>query len=220
MQNGIEENKIELVRQALPYKINNPQSPNEIKGKMLRLIFIGRIDPLKGLHLLLEVIRDLPEEKVSLDIFGSVTDSNYYNDWKQNTSKNKNICWKGLLSQKDIVSTIQQYHALVLPSTFSEMSPLVIQEAFAAGVPVIGSDVAGISEQIKHLHNGLLFNFNSVPSLKNTILSLIENPSLINDLKSNIVYPPCFETVANMMLEIYKGVFKPHLQFENIQLTS
>lgn len=49
-----------------------------------------------------------------------------------------------------------------LCSTFSEMSPLVIQEAFAARLPVIASNVYGNAEQITHGENGLLFNFNDV----------------------------------------------------------
>ena len=220
LQNGIAENKLELVKQALPYKIENRQPSYQIKGETIRLLFIGRIDPLKGLHLLLEAIYDLSKEKIQLDIFGPVTDHYYYNGLKQNTAQKKNICWKGLLPQEEVVNTIQHYHALVLPSTFSEMSPLVIQEAFAAGVPVIGADVAGISEQIKHNYNGLLFDFNNAASLRNTILSLIKNPSVINDLKKNIVYPNAFDTVANRMMEIYEHVFKPHLQFENSEVTS
>ena len=220
LQNGIAENKLELVKQALPYKISNPKSDNAIEAKTIRLVFIGRIDPLKGLHLLLEAMQDLQEEKIYLDIFGSITDENYYNEWKQNSSEKKNICWKGLLPQKDVVSTIQQYHALVLPSVFSEMSPLVIQEAFAAGVPVIGSDVAGIAEQIKHNYNGLLFEFNDAASLKNTILSLIKNPLLVSDLKGNITYPAAFETVADQMEEIYADVLTTELPFKTKHLTS
>lgn len=213
LHNGIPENKLELVKQALPYKVNDSGPENAIEGKTLRLIFIGRIEPLKGLHLLLEAIKDVPEDTVYLDIFGSVTDPDYYNELQQNTSEMKNVCWKGSLSQNNVVSTIQKYHAFVLPSVFSEMSPLVIQEAFAAGVPVIGADVAGIAEQIKHQYNGLLFNFNNAASLKNTILSLIENPSLINKLKSTIVYPPAFDLVADKMVDVYERVLETNLQF-------
>ena len=57
------------------------------------------------------------------------------------------------------------YDLLCVPSLSSEMSPLVIQEAFAAGIPVLASRGYGNIEQIRHGENGLVFNFNSADSL-------------------------------------------------------
>ena len=204
LKNGIAEDKLTLVKQALTYKadVSQPQHVNEVYP--VRLIFIGRIDPLKGLHLLIEAMNDLPNEKIHLDIYGAIADQEYYNHWKQYTSDKKNINWKGILSQEEIVSTMSGYQALVLPSVFSEMSPLVIQEAFAAGIPVIGADVAGIAEQIKDRENGLLFNFNNVQSLKELLFDVLENPTSLSKLKKNIREPLDFETVVEQTLSVYR----------------
>lgn len=207
LKNGVPENKIHLVKQALPYNmVPVSLAKKSTVNKPIRLIFIGRIGPVKGLHLLIGAMQDLPEDKITLDIFGAANDEKYFKDLESKTKNKTNIFWKNVLDQKEVVNTIREYDALVLPSTVGEMSPLVIQEAFAAGVPVIGSDVAGIAEQIEDRKNGLLFQFQNTLSLKGVLLFLLENPFYLDKLKNNIVSPTNFETVVQKMLEIYDDI--------------
>lgn len=86
------------------------------------------------------------------------------------------------------------------------MSPLVIQEAFAAGIPVIGSSACGIAEQVKHGENGLLFEFNQLSSLKKQLERLIENPSLLEFFRQNIPPVRSFEQVTEETLAVYNSV--------------
>lgn len=206
LKNGVPENKLQLVKQALPYNAMVTVAKNPAATTPIRLIFIGRINAAKGLHLLIEAMHDLPEGKITLDIFGTVNDEKYFEILKSKTTAKTNILWKEALSQKEVVRTIGKYDALVLPSTVGEMSPLVIQEAFAAGVPVIGSNVPGIAEQIENRKNGMLFTFKDVSALKDILIFLIENPLFIQRLKENIVRPNDFETVVDQMIPIYDSV--------------
>ena len=103
---------------------------------------------------------------------------------------------------------MHQYHALCLCSTFSEMSPLVIQEAFAAGIPVIASHVYGNAEQIQHGVNGLLFKFNNVQSLHEQIQLCIDNPVLLDGLRHNIKPPKSFSNVAAAYKDLYSSLIK------------
>lgn len=203
LKNGVPENKLQLVKQALPYKVMIPDAKNLATTIPIRLIFIGRISAAKGLHLLIEAMRDLPEDKITLDIFGAVNDKKYFEMLKSKTIEKNNICWNEALPQKEVVMTISKYHALVLPSIVGEMSPLVIQEAFAAGVPVIGTNVPGIAEQIEDRKNGMLFKFKDASALKNVLIFLLENPLFIQKLKENIIRPNDFEMVVNQMIAIY-----------------
>jgi glycosyltransferase involved in cell wall biosynthesis len=116
----------------------------------------------------------------------------------------KNIKWKGRLQQQDVLNTMQQYDALCLCSTFSEMSPLVIQEAFAAGIPVIASNVYGNAEQIRHEQDGLLFRFNYTASLKEQLLRCINEPALLIQMKKNSKAPRSFREVGDEYYKIYQ----------------
>ena len=203
--NGVVEDKICFISQGLPSeKRTDATHKNATVDYPIRLIFLGRINPFKGLHLLLEAILSLPENKIELDIFGQTGDDAYEQAWRKKTINNKNIHWKGKLQQHEVVSTLQNYDALCLCSTFSEMSPLVIQEAFAAGIPVIASNVYGNAEQIKHTVNGLLFQFKNVNSLKDELLRCINTPTLLGDLKKNIKPPKSFDTIGDEYFTLYK----------------
>jgi glycosyltransferase involved in cell wall biosynthesis len=88
------------------------------------------------------------------------------------------------------------------------MSPLIIQESFSVGVPIIASKVYGNMEQIQHGINGLLFEFNNSIDLKKQILRCIHEPKLVNSMSSNIKQPRSFESVAEDYLKLYNRVLQ------------
>ena len=138
-----------------------------------------------------------------MDIYGQTTDNDYEQDLKNRTRNFSNIRWNGVLQKEKVLTTLVNYDALCLCSTFSEMSPLVIQEAFSVGLPVIASNVYGNAEQIKNGINGLLFKFNNADSLKEQLEKCIEDKNLLSKLKHNIKIPRSFESVADEHLKLY-----------------
>ncbi|MBS1935772.1 MAG: glycosyltransferase, partial [Bacteroidetes bacterium] len=203
--NGAPSQKIKLIKQGLPSAFKEQSKADfEKSNSVLRLIFIGRVHPLKGIHLLVGALMDLPDDKIQLDIYGKRNDDSFTRDCIKKTGHKKNIRWKNELANEQVVETMQQYDALCLCSTFSEMSPLVIQEAFAAGIPVIASDVYGNAEQIQHKKNGLLFKFKDEGSLKEQLLCCINNPQLLAEMKKNIEPPGSFAEVADEYYNLYQ----------------
>jgi glycosyltransferase involved in cell wall biosynthesis len=63
-----------------------------------------------------------------------------------------------------------------------ENSPLVIHEAQACHIPVITADFGGMSEYVRHLENGLLFQHRNVQDLAQKIQFAVENPALMQKL--------------------------------------
>lgn len=206
--NEVDQSKIKVIKQGLPFNPIHYISTRKINQVPLKLVFLGRINNFKGLHLLIEAIRDIDPLLIQLSIFGNSDDALYESSLKAETAANKNISWKGKLNQEDVVKNLQQHDMLCLCSTFSEMSPLVIQEAFAARIPVIASNVYGNAEQIHHNHNGLLFEFNNVIDLREQILRCINEPLLLQDLTHNIKPPRSFKEVGKEYLDLYKSLLK------------
>jgi glycosyltransferase involved in cell wall biosynthesis len=200
--NEVPPERMKIIRQALPSGEQVPVKTIKNHG-FLNLVYIGRIDPLKGIDILLEAVMEIPAEKIHLDIYGSAPDANYMNHCLQLTSGHKNIRWKGVINPGISQEIISSYDALVLPSMFSEMSPLTIQEAFAASVPVIGSSVYGIMEQVHDGVNGLIFEFGNKESLISVLNKAIADPSLLSNMASYIIPPRHFEAVAQETLEAY-----------------
>jgi glycosyltransferase involved in cell wall biosynthesis len=206
IKNGINPKKISFIQQGLALAKGNLHKESKTAASPLRLLFLGRINPFKGLHLLIEALEQIEPGKVELSIYGNSDNFDYESILRAQNEHRVNIHWMGKLSQQEVVSTMRQHDVLCLCSTTSEMSPLVIQEAFAAGIPVIASHVYGNAEQIQHGHNGLLFKFNDIHSLRKQILACIEDPSLLKRLSANILPPADFTQVTAEYLQLYKKI--------------
>ncbi|MBP6688253.1 MAG: glycosyltransferase, partial [Lacibacter sp.] len=205
--NHVPADKMLVIKQGLPHTAEIISSP-ALPASPLRLIFIGRISQFKGVHLLLKALEGIDQNKVSLDIYGPANEDEYAADCVQQAALMPNVNWKGIIKKEAVLTVLQEYHALCLPSTFSEMSPLVIQEAFAAGVPVIASNVYGNAEQIKDGVNGLLFRFNDALSLREQILQCITQPQLVLQLKQAVSAPRSFNEVGEAYHNLYQEILK------------
>src|SRR5262249_6317810 len=94
--------------------------------------------------------------------------------------------------------------ALVVPSIWPENSPLVIHEAFLAGVPVIAARIGGIPELVTHGKNGLLFNPGDVEDLSRVLNVLLTEPALLDTLRTGIPEVRSIQDDARMARELYR----------------
>jgi glycosyltransferase involved in cell wall biosynthesis len=223
IENGVEESKLAAIPPALPHvnRIEGTKASDSIVFKYpssIKLIFASRISKFKGLHILLKALQGLPEDRVELSIYGKEDSAEYLKLCKSISGKKENIHWRGVLSRDEIISTFKQHDMFCLPSTFSEMSPLVIQESFEAGIPIIASKVYGNMEHIRHKQNGLLFDFNSVEDFAKQLKALIEMPHLLSQMKSNIKPPIKFDEVGEIYLSLYQSDERS-LQLAQLQKT-
>lgn len=203
--NGIDYNKIIYIPQGLPSNQKDPLK-NVFRKDKLKLLFIGRISKFKGLHILIDAVMKINKDLVQLSIFGNTDEIDYEQNLKNVTKDQDNIIWMGLLNKEDVLNKMVQHDILCLCSTFSEMSPLVIQEAFAVGLPVIASNVYGNAEQIIHDKNGLLFRFNDPLDLKFQIERCINESTLLDDISKNIIPPRSFDDVTEEYIKLYKSL--------------
>ena len=206
--NNVDPSKVSIIKQALPVEQSMITSGHSLNKFPLKIIFIGRISVYKGLHLLLEALRRL-KGNICLDIYGQIEDEDYYHQCLSLSNILPAVTWKGVLPKEQVVNCMQNYHFLCLPSTFSEMSPLVVQEAFAAGIPVLASDVYGNAEQIIEGKNGWLFKFNDAEDLALKLEMLINQPSLVDTAKKHIPLVNIFKNVAREYSKLYHDLLKP-----------
>lgn len=202
LRNNIAADKLLYIPQAVPVSHAEAHTPRAAAWP-LKIMFIGRINQAKGVHLLIDAVKTLSPASVMLDIYGPDYDDAYVNECKASAKDFPHIRWKGLLPPALVHDTLTGYDLLCVPSVVCEMSPLVIQEAFAAKVPVIGSDVAGNREQISEGRNGWLFAFNNAASLEGILKKITGDPSLIDEARKNIPVVNVFGQVAKSYHELY-----------------
>lgn len=152
----------------------------------LRIGFVGTIVWHKGVHVLLEAVRALPSGKWRLQVFGNEATFPDYVASLRDQARDLPIVFSGAFARETAASVYDQIDVLVVPSIWLENSPLVIHEAFMAGVPVVGARIGGITDLIADGINGLLYDAGSPPALAQALQSLIDNPAMLRALESRL----------------------------------
>jgi len=173
----------------------------------LRLAFLGRLYPDKGLHVLVEALLKLPALPVKLDIYGVVQERAselYKANLVKRAAGDSRISFLPPLPQEDVVARLAEYDALAVPSQWMETAPLVVFDAFAASIPVIGADRGGIAELVEHERNGLLVEPSSVAAWAAAIDKLARDRELLRRLRAGVRPPRTMAAVAREMHNLYE----------------
>jgi glycosyltransferase involved in cell wall biosynthesis len=164
---------------SLPYCIDTDTfQPDNRKKHDNLLLFVGRIDKIKGLHVLLESLLYLSPHK-EIVIIGPIGDSNYFRKimsmcHKINNTHNHTIRYIESVKHNDLVQWYQRATVLVRPDLLKVSGGFTAIEALACGTPVIGTG----NDVVKHGIDGVIVSPNSPKELANAIQTLLENREL------------------------------------------
>jgi glycosyltransferase involved in cell wall biosynthesis len=137
--------------------------------------YMGRLDPAKGVEVLLRALLFLRNQKVHLVVVGEGDDRNRLESLSKNLKLSEKVSFVGY--QEDRFSYLKGFSAFVLPS-FSEGTPRCLMEAMGAEVPIIASDIEGCRVLIEHGRTGLLFPCGNSEALATAIDETLEDPDL------------------------------------------
>jgi glycosyltransferase involved in cell wall biosynthesis len=148
------------------------------------IALIGRLEPVKGQHLLIKAMHIAKQngQQLNVLIVGHEMDQGYRDKLKQQAESLgvlNNIIFKDFSSEPQ--QLMQLCDCLVL-ATKNEAFGLVLPEAMRAGIAVIGSNSGGVPEIIEHQKTGLLFESGDETSLYQQIKTYYEN----SESKENI----------------------------------
>jgi glycosyltransferase involved in cell wall biosynthesis len=152
----------------------------------LRLGYVGSLARQKGLHVLIDAVNALPPDGVTLDIYGSPLVFPDYARESEARATHPGIRFRGLLGRDDFWPCMAALDAFVLPTLWYEASPLTIDEAFAAGVPVIGSTIGALPMMIRDGVDGRLFPPGDAVALAGLLRGLIAQPEQLAALRAGI----------------------------------
>ena len=216
MRNGVPTTKIVLSRQGLSrsesrasaeppsHDVSDDAQNHASANTVLKLIFLGRIHPTKGLHTLLRALTMRPALAVSLSIYSAknIGDA-YFDEISALVASDARVTLKAALSNANVVATMRDYDLVVVPSEWLETGPLVIYEAFAAGLPVLGSDLGGIAELVSDGRNGRLLPCGDASAWANAIGEIADNRTLIKNWQHNLPPRRTMREVAQDMRTVY-----------------
>jgi glycosyltransferase involved in cell wall biosynthesis len=176
-------------------------------GAPLSLGYIGQIEPIKGVDVLVRALRELPHRGWTLEVFGDLDKNpSYTRLLRQLSGSDPRIRYHGLFERPAIANIFSQIDALVVPSVWLENAPVVISEAFAARKPVVATDLPGLSELVDHDVNGLLFPRGDATALGQVLSRLFDEVGLVQRLASGIKPVRSIQEEASALLETYRGL--------------
>ncbi|RZB31511.1 MAG: hypothetical protein SRB2_04480 [Desulfobacteraceae bacterium Eth-SRB2] len=176
----ISKRDIELTRVIVKTRSENNNSK-------INLLFVGRIEPEKGLKYLFQALNELNHREAKTEYLltivggaqrGSEHKETEIKELAEELDVQKFIVWKGYIRfGVELKRIYRDADVFVLPS-LTEGIPKVIYEAMAFGLPIISTNVGGITDIIKHGKNGLIIRTKSCEDISNAVEQIVNDPSL------------------------------------------
>ncbi len=149
----------------------------------LRIGFVGTLVWHKGADVLIDAVGRLPGERVDVSIFGDPGVFPEYTATLRQRARGLPVRFAGRFDHDRAEAIFAQMDVLVVASRWLENSPLVIHEAFMAGVPVIGTAIGGIVDLLDHGRHGILVPPDDPDALAAALRELMDEPSRLEAMR-------------------------------------
>lgn len=167
-------------------------------------IFVGFLSEYKGVLTLLEAFSKARPKNIELLIGGNGELEDKVIDY---TKKDTRIKYFGFVSGEAKRELFLRGDVFVFPSQWYEVSPMVIQEAYAFGLPVIGTDFGSICEHIDVNETGWLFPYKDAAALAEKLEEVGGNRQGIT-LSSRKCFEKALRNMSGQNIEIVIDAFR------------
>lgn len=176
-----------------------------------RFGFFGQITPYKGLDVVLAALNQMPEKerrKISLEVHGANLELQP-TEYREKVEKLREplieqgvVQWVGPYQPHEFRGRMANIDWVLIPSIWWENSPMVIQEAFIAGRPVVCSDIGGMAEKVHHGVDGVHVPVGNVFKWVKILSALSRITEQWDILKNAINKPLNYQQCAQIHLSI------------------
>ena len=182
------EQQVKIIPNPVDTTLFRPNG-NKVSTQEPAILFVGRLQPLKGAHILGQAIpliwQQHPQARfVFAGRDGTAPEGGSMACWIRNQlppARQQQVKFTAHLPQEELVSLYRQAAIVVLPS-FSESFSYTCVEAMACGKPVIATRCGGPEEIIDDGRTGFLVPAGNAQALADKIISVLDN----NDLRQQV----------------------------------
>lgn len=153
-----------------------PIRPVSGDGGPLRFGYLGVLAKHKGVDVLLDAVKGL--EGASLSVFGTAHDPTYLRSLREKADTER-VRFEGAYEPDRVVDCLSRFDVLIVPSVWPENAPFVIREAYAAGRPVIASDVGALAESVRDGLDGRLVPAGDTDALREALEACVADPKVV-----------------------------------------
>jgi glycosyltransferase involved in cell wall biosynthesis len=178
-----------------------------VRGHALRLGFLGRLHPEKGIGRLVRSFGATGLSREASLVVAGTGPADYVESLKREAARSA-VEFVGSVAPRELFSRID---VLVVPSLCLETLSRAILESYAHGVPVIGSSRGGIPEIIEDGRTGFIFDPDEQGGLAQAVRRILDAPGLLDRMreaalaKAEELSP---ERMAAEHLRVYESVLR------------
>ena len=187
---GFRADQLDIVPIGIDTTAFSTTGPISHQSAPFKLISVGRLIPLKGHHLGIQVLANLLDKglDVTYTIIGNGAQMQSLKDQVNTLGIQERVFFKGELSQKKIQELLPQHHCFLMTSVFDgerrEAYGVVSVEAQSMGLPVIAFDSGGVSSTLDANRSGILVDEGDTSAMTEAVSRLIEEPVLFNKMST------------------------------------
>jgi glycosyltransferase involved in cell wall biosynthesis len=212
-ENGVPKNKLALCRHGVSdqyvAKLRDLRAPTRPANSPLRLLFLGRWDSTKGLDTVVQAVRLLSSNAITLSIRALPAERDMHT-YESNVRKlafgDSRVKIEDPIDHHELATTIASYDVLLVPSKCLETGPLVVLEAQAAGLFILGAALGGISELLANDDNAELIQPGNAAAWAAAISRLADRHHMTAPLSHKPRNVRTMSIVASEMTEIYQSM--------------
>jgi phosphatidylinositol alpha-mannosyltransferase len=159
---------------------NEKEKITKFIDDIFNILFVGRLEPRKGLSNLLKsisILKTITKRKFRLIVVGNGILTNYYKMLVPDDVA-ENINFVGHSSFSDLSKYYKTAHLFCSPATYGESFGIVLIEAMAAGLPIVAGDNEGYRKVISNGVNGFLVDADNPLQIAEKIALLMESEHL------------------------------------------
>lgn len=177
---------------VIPMGVNGEKfhADGDVRRDYNKILFIGRLHRIKGIDNLIRAVAIIAKERqdIKLEIAGGGEEKESLEKLVDDLNLKEHVSFTGFIPNNMLAPYYNSavsvaVPSLLLPSGETEGMPVVILEAMACGIPVIASDVGGISDVLKDGCNGFLFKPGSPEEIAGAIRKIFDAD--IDELSEN-----------------------------------
>lgn len=149
-------------------------------GDTLHILYLGRIEPNKGMDYLYDAMKELKGQNVKLHFAGIEQGANGYVE-KYKAMLGDRFSYEGVVAGEEKKTLFRRCQVFVLPSLYEGL-PMSLLESMSYGLVPVTTDVGSIAEYVKDGTNGLLLKVKDSHSIAEALTRLINDSALVQRL--------------------------------------
>ncbi|MDB4433033.1 glycosyltransferase family 4 protein [Akkermansiaceae bacterium] len=173
---GISSDRIEILHNFTP----KTKPPTWQETSQLRLLYIGRLSRTKGVQYMLPAFQRVLSKfsDVVLDLIGAGHDEALFKNQAKKMGVDASVNFLGWGGRVEIDQAIGASDIVLFPSVYPEAFGIVGIEAMMRGKPVVGFDVGGVKDWLRHGETGLLVPVKDTQGFADAVIRVLDDDVL------------------------------------------